>query len=183
MSEFAELDHDLVPFIQLHETVLAAGMNPSRKVQIASTAQVVARKHSAALATIFGLWLEELVPGLQFRSLAQGTEFSFSDSEDATAAASMAINQTGDAPVSVATAMGLVMAYLHRGGHILTMTDEEANATIRSVARLVYSHRQRVVHQFISEGETLLRADRRRAVLPWVIGLAVLAFVIWAARG
>lgn len=150
------------------------------QAQISELSVAIARAHIEELTTVFALWLEELDPSLFHGTAANGVEYSFQGTEDAASSARMVIGQTIAPNLALAASTALVMAYLHRGGNDMATTDEEANASIRAVARLAYVQRTRAIEGFVAEGRHLHHLDRGRRLMPWVLVGAVMLAVAWA---
>jgi hypothetical protein len=141
----------------------------------------IVRKHIEFFTAFFATWLTELDPTLEMQATDGSYVYAFQDTNDAADAAEMVIGQVLNEALASTVSVGMLMAFLWRYNRALSVTEDEAGALIRTIARMAYGYRSSTFAAFVAEGRSLLRQD---ALNRWfrrgaVAGLGLLA--VWAA--
>jgi K+-sensing histidine kinase KdpD len=69
--------------------------------------------------------------------------------------------------------------FLKKSNQISSITPEEADALVRTTARLAYGYRQELIQEFVQNGQELMRQDSRNRLTKFLVLAAVAALVIW----
>lgn len=163
MEHFQELQRDIAPFADLNDRATATGaLEPSERAALLAMAPVIVRKHIDFFAAFFVTSLTELDSGLRLQASNGSFEYAFRDKDEAANAAEMAVRQVLDERVAASISLLLLLAFLKRSNRNAGLTTEEAQAAIRTVARLAHEYRMGLAQAFVQEGLSLQRRDAQR---------------------
>ncbi len=155
-----ELEQDIAIFSEINNRAGSNGaLTPSDRADLVQLAPAIVRKHIEFFASFYVACLSKVSPGFSEPVVDGSDEYSFHNGDDAANAIKIAIRQVLDAPLTLSICGLLLMLFLKESNKNAGFTTEEAEASIRTIARLSYAHRVSLIREFIDEGLVLQKRD------------------------
>lgn len=175
-----QLERDIEPFIRINDNSAATGaLSPTDAKQMQAMGSTIVRKHVDFFSTFFATSLSEINRTLTLEDIKGSYQYSFRDIHDATNCFDMVVSQVVDGKRAIAVGALVLLVFLQKGNRNSSMSSDEAEAAIHTIAHLAYSYRRDLIQEFIQVGQELRRKDSRKR---WLRSLALLTIgivIVW----
>lgn len=177
--DFEQLERDIAPFAHINSQAAATGaLSPSDQEKLQALGVSIAKKHIDFFATFFATSLFEIDHDPHLEQ-TESRGYSFKDVDDAANCFEMTIVQVVDQPRARAVGMAVLLVFLQRCNRNPSISIEEANALVRTIAQLAHGYRYELFQEFVQHGQELLRQDSKKRWTKILVIAAISALVIW----